>query len=124
MKRTIETNKGLYLLSKNNDYYLYATSDQNLCDKCNHFTWITHIIYKRFNKKNFINIQIGLCNTCLKNSEHHAKYHHCPFHNTHVLEDSIICETCVDKLKEKTEELYKKEIKYNNIILQETYVEM
>jgi hypothetical protein len=71
-------------------YHLLATCDQNTCSKCHKFKWIVNITYKRFDKKNFNNIEITLCEQCIKNSEYDSKNHHCPFHNTHVLEDGKI----------------------------------
>ena len=124
MKRIIESNRGYYLLSKSEQYYLLSTCDQNICEKCHAFTWIVNIIYKRFDKKNFTDIQKTLCESCLKNSDFLSKNHHCPFHNTHVNEDAKICESCFDKMKEKTKELYKKEIKFHDIIIGDTYIEM
>jgi hypothetical protein len=124
MKRVIESNKGYYLLSQSTQYYLLSSCDQNICEKCYSFAWIVNIIYKRFDKKNFNNIQITLCLPCLQNSDFIAKIHHCPFHNTHVNEDAKICESCFDKMKEKTEELYKKEFIHNHIAIGDTYIEM
>lgn len=125
MKRTISTNSGYYLLSQSpGQYYLLATTDQNICIRCHKFNWICNVIYKRFDKKNFNNLQISLCKKCLKESEYLSKNHHCPFHNVHVNEDGKICEYCFDKLKEKTEELYKKEIMCSNIKLENTYVDI
>ena len=123
MKRTIETNCGYYLLSKSDAYYLLATCDQNICSKCHQFKWIVNITYKRFDKKNFNNIEIALCDKCIKNTEYDSKNHHCPFHNTHVLEEAKICESCIDKLKLKTEELYKKVIIYKDIVMEDTFID-
>lgn len=124
MKRTIETNCGYYMLSKNDSYYLLATCDQNICSKCHTCKWIVNITYKRFDKKNFNNIEVTLCEQCIKNTEYNSKNHQCPFHNTHVLEDNKICESCFDKLKQKTVELYKKIIIYKDIVLEDTFIEI